>query len=178
MIITEGMDGTGKSTLIRSLSRDLNIPVHDKASTSLGGPVDNIYDWAKQDIESWGTQPLSIYDRHPMISEMIYGPIARGSLDKRFLEPEASTLLKTMYEKSVIVLCAPPWHLVNKNLNQEPQPNWVWANAEALYEEYAHLLATIPLSANLVVYDYTQTRSYERLADSIVRHFKKGSIFE
>lgn len=101
------MDGTGKSHLVRELANVLNIPVHPRAATSKGGPVQNLWDWAVHDVDTWHQQPFSVYDRHPLISEYVYGPICRKSMDSRFHTVEARALIKRVAFGSVIVFCDP-----------------------------------------------------------------------
>jgi hypothetical protein len=72
-IIVEGMDGSGKDTLIKSLIVAFpDHTPHERASTSVGGPVANLADWVVNDVTTMREQPPSIYNRHPLISEPIY----------------------------------------------------------------------------------------------------------
>lgn len=78
-IIVEGMDGSGKDWLIRDLM-DLTMGefvIHERASTSLGGPVARVDQWVLDDLGKMESQPASIYNRHPLISEPIYAPIRK-----------------------------------------------------------------------------------------------------
>lgn len=74
MIIIEGPDGAGKSTLIRSLRlADPTLKLAPRSCTSLAGPLsgDALITWLKK----YGAMDGYIYDRHPCISGPVYDAI-------------------------------------------------------------------------------------------------------
>src|SRR5690606_261228 len=85
LIIVEGMDGSGKTTLAQQLSCWMgDVPI--KRFVTSGGPTN--YDLlvrktkaALTDLHDQVIQnqrPVVIYDRFPLISEAVYGSILRG----------------------------------------------------------------------------------------------------
>lgn len=78
MIIIEGPDGAGKSTLIRRMRKQ-----RDFITVALGGPVKDVLTMNRAvltlDALSVTSYLPIVCDRHPIISEPIYGPILRGS---------------------------------------------------------------------------------------------------
>lgn len=163
-LIIEGPDGSGKSTLIKQLVEDYDLELHARASDSVDGPVPDIYDWAKHDATTWaGMTTQNIYDRHPLISELIYGPLCRGKIDGRFLQTEGAKLIKQMYSDTVMIVCLPDLDVVKANLSSAGQMAGVNDNIEAIYEEYKMMFATVPLWAELILHDYTRPDAYQRL---------------
>lgn len=76
MIVLEGPDGAGKSTLAKQLSAALNVPIHHS-----GGPPKSemeIIERQKAMIDNLRNKELMIYDRVPCISDPIYGKYIRG----------------------------------------------------------------------------------------------------
>jgi hypothetical protein len=145
MIILEGPDGAGKSTLLDQLIDAFpSIESHERASTSVGGPVDNIFDWALADVETWNMQPLSFYDRHPLVSEPIYGNLLRGGVDERFGQPEGQQLYNKLHNRALIVYCLPQVSTVVKNVrkNVKDQMSGVSDQIHSIYLAYQHRLIT------------------------------------
>lgn len=170
MIILEGPDGAGKSTLIQRLSEDLDLPVAKRACTSTGGPVDNLGHWAAGDVMGWGKFPISLYDRHPFISEYIYGPVIRGHIDPTMERLHPSYRWRFMAE-SLVVLCMPPLDVVKANLAAEQQMDGVTNHIELIYALYAAYGSMAPV----IRYDYTQPNSYFRLHHKLLNHLKEKS---
>lgn len=164
------MDGTGKTTLVNRLSHELNLPIHERASTSVGGPVPNVYEWALRDVAGWDNQPLALYDRHPLVSEQIYGPVVRGIIDPNF---HGDDELWTAFAKRVLVIfCDTSWDNVQSNLMQDEKSQMpgVMDNAKRLflvYRTYARVFDGIK-----VRYDYDRPSSYNAVKIAVEQHIK------
>lgn len=118
-IIVEGPDGSGKDGLIeRFASHFPTHRVHERASTSVGGPVPNLMEWITSDFLTIREGGPWIYNRHPLISEPIYAPIARGVKPQGlFDDPDwVASKLSLMAEHAVMVWCLPPWSHVRHNV--------------------------------------------------------------
>lgn len=158
-IIVEGMDGSGKDTLIYDLI-DLfpDHTLHARASTSLGGPVPNVAVWTATDVTTMPKQAPSIYNRHPLISEPIYAPVRR--VNPGLKPPWDSPAWVNAWARRaapfcVVVLCQPPFIQIRSNLLRSgPMAHMpgVVENSWALYQRYA--LLTWPMS--MIRYDYTR----------------------
>ena len=72
MIIIEGVDGSGKTTLVNELVFDYGFQVLSKPSDSLRGPTCGIDDWEHQLPDN---NRKCIADRHPAISGFIYDQV-------------------------------------------------------------------------------------------------------
>jgi hypothetical protein len=142
-IIVEGMDGSGKDTLIAELEK--LFPQHRKharASTSLGGPVADLATWTALDVRTMADQPPSIYNRHPLVSEPIYA-------DYRGVNPGLKapwtnltwvhTYRRLASQHAVMVICHPPYSVLESNLERSGASSHmpgVLANRLELYKHY------------------------------------------
>jgi hypothetical protein len=144
-IIVEGPDGAGKTTLIdRYLSHfghQASIELHPKFADSLSGPPVGLDLLVDRDIhESTGRTRGFIYDRHPLISEPIYGPICRDSLPGNFNHDWwLKRNIRTVARMSVLVLCLPPYHLAYKQAGEAGQMSGVMDNFPNIYNAYVQL---------------------------------------
>jgi hypothetical protein len=173
MIIVEGPDGAGKSYLVKQLSHDLVIPQHERAVRDRLGPHDpegtSLWQWAYHDVTTWAAQPMSLYDRHPLVSEYIYGPIVRGQSAPGFNHPSAHGLRRLMEQRCLLVLCLPPHDTYVENLRKEEQMEGVDEHALQLYGLYEALISS--WGGWRVVYDYTELPSqYEHVRMSARLH--------
>lgn len=163
MIVVEGVDGSGKSSLVARLCHDLQIPLHARASDSVEGPVKNLWRWAWDDVIHWEDQELSIYDRHPLVSEYIYGPITRGSMDPMFVGVESQSLYRVFRENCIIIFCDPDLEDIGRNVIKQPQMNGVLNNFNQLYwayRAYFHLYSGFQIR-----WDYNETDYASLLAN-------------
>lgn len=138
-VIVEGPDGGGKSRLIERLTEALGLEVGPRASNSTGGPVMNLREWTADNLTRWMTDTTAnIYDRYPIISEPIYGPIVRGGCRPGFTPPWVSTCRLMMYPRCVVVWCLPPMEVVGTNVRDtaECQMPGVVRNISAIYRGY------------------------------------------
>lgn len=165
-IIVEGMDGSGKDTLISEL---LNLfpghRPHTRASTSLGGPVDDLAMWTAMDVRTMGDQAPSIYNRHPLISEPIYAPLR--TINPGLRPPWDNSLWQLRYRREasrhvVLVVCHPPYYITSENLDKGEHMPGVSENRLTLYTNYATLMWPGPV----IRYDYTVSKP-DVLADLI-----------
>lgn len=139
MIIVEGPDGGGKSTLIKRINRRFGIPVATRSSTSLGGPVDDLCGWVDNDLLNWGSKPIHIYDRYPLISEPIYGSIIRGGYHEKMTQGWMRARLNTFRSMSVVIWCLPPMDVVCKNVDDTPQMDGVKSGITTIWHLYANM---------------------------------------
>lgn len=161
MIIIEGPDGAGKSWLVKQLSNELGIPQHERAVRDRLGPHDvegtTLWDWAVRDVASWETSDVFLYDRHPLVSEYIYGPVTRGRMAPGFTHPSAQGVRQQIEQQCLLIVCLPPLEVVLENIQKEEQMEGVQENATILYGLYEALLASWP--GWPVRYDYTRPSS-------------------
>lgn len=156
MIIVEGMDGTGKSNLVRRIHTELGLPIHERASDSISGPVSDLFDWAERDVKDV-VQPFAVYDRHPLVSEFIYGPICRGTIDDRFFSPNGRMLSRSFRSQNLVIFCDPGLDVIAQNVERAAQMKGVDENIDALYWTYrsiAHHWSGRGISWNYLTSDW------------------------
>lgn len=179
-IIVEGPDGSGKDTLIRDLL--VLFPdhtLHARASTSLGGPVSDLARWVSRDVNTMDIQHPSIYNRHPLISELVYHRYRQGD-QAGYRSAEwthaawRNAMRKHASKHAIVVFCQPPAHVVRKTVNQQGRDAHmpgVYDNILDIYTDYAtHLWPGISIR-----YDYTKD-TVPDLIKKICRAFHQGRV--
>lgn len=165
MVIVEGPDGGGKTTLVDRLSRALGVEVHERACTSSDGPVPELCRWVERDLSG---PSGGLYDRHPLISETIYGPIIRGHMvedfgSRRWLR---DAMVQFRRKDPFIIFCLPAWETVSSNILKTHEPTTshlrgVLMHGQALYESY---VLRWSLEPDAWLWDYTAPDSDRDLA--------------
>jgi hypothetical protein len=157
-VIIEGPDGAGKSTLVSDVLSQLGFRQAPRASSSLGGPVANLAAWTVDDINAMtGRWESHVYDRHPVISEPVYGPVVRGLARPGFDSvPWLQTRRLAMYGRTRVVWCMPPMVEVVRNVraSMDNQMDGVVAGIEQIYHAYE--IAAKRWGGMAIRYDYTQ----------------------
>ncbi len=161
MIIVEGFDNSGKSTLVKKLSKDLKLLVMN--NQRLPKSAVDVQDYLSLCGSINHRYPL-ILDRLSVISEPIYGPICR---DQSILTPLilAHMRAQLLELNPAIVYCRPPTPAI---LNfEEEQMEGVVDKAMTLIAAYDfHMSQLDELGFNVVVYDW-QSTGYEDFRDFV-----------
>lgn len=154
MLIVEGPDGAGKTTLIQRLSDELGWPVSEKVVDSQTNAMVDLEAWVDENLRR-GFQ-RTIFDRHRLISEPIYGPILRGRPRGAFSDlvwlQKRQWLLRAV--NPILVWCLPPFEVVRNNIVEDPDNERVAPHIEEIYWLYFHA-ATQWRANRSVFYDYT-----------------------
>lgn len=136
MIIFEGPDGAGKTTLINQISSKLGIPIAPRVVSKEAKAMFNLMEWVDNNLDE-GFQRM-IFDRHRLISETIYGPILRpeaeGGFDRMaWLAPR----MKRLYElEPIIIYCLPTRAAVRGNVMHDDDNEVVRSRINSLYSAY------------------------------------------
>lgn len=154
IIIVEGVDLAGKTTLINRLSKDLNATV-----------IKNRLPTGREDVTAWVRlvqtveDGFVICDRSPAISDPIYAPIARRALPI-VTQSEGLSILQSLRSnhKLHVIHCDPGYAAILNNLKLDPvQPGWVTNNLTKLYRAYQEYpWGELPT----YIYDYQLKDSY------------------
>lgn len=171
-VIVEGPDGSGKTSLIEKLRQNIpHLTHHLKASTSQGGPIPDLAQWTVTDVQTMASQAPSIYDRHPLISEPIYGSLLRTEQDSKFFNADWISLnLQRASQNSLLLLCMPRFYSIEKNVraSQDNQMGGVVENIETIVHLYNMFYELRVWPGVLATYDYEQEQADLRII-SLVR---------
>src|SRR4051812_422488 len=141
MLIVEGPDGSGKSTLVKRLHRDLGLPIAKKVVSSDTKPKVDLAKWTEESI-SRGFQ-FTIFDRYRLISEPIYGPILRNRQNPSFIDLGwlSDQMWRFYASHPIVIYCLPPLSTVLENVSRASTNNAAVAGrgiTEALYASYVN----------------------------------------
>lgn len=179
MIIVEGPDGAGKSTLIKKL-----MPVVSQywggqwtlAPRAVSQETEALVDLKKwtDDNLSQGFQ-LQIFDRHRLLSDPIYRvvlgkPFESSLYSLPWLSEAWDTLLTDV--QPYIIYCLPPLDVVRENLKNDKDNLAVVDHIDQIYMGYVSQLATLnAMYDSVYVFDYTEPNAFNKLLDTLGADF-------
>jgi hypothetical protein len=138
MLIVEGPDGSGKTTLVKALAEALDWPGGRAGwSTPRPTPLTDLRVWTEDNVAS-GWQEM-IFDRHRLLSEPVYGPILKTSSNRGELYDPTwqSRMYHLLFEtEPLVVYCLPPLEEVLSNLDGDEKNQVVFGHADAIYRAY------------------------------------------
>ena len=177
MIILEGPDGAGKTTLLDDLLRRFpELEKGPRASDSIAGPVADLSGYVDTTLAYWLSTPKPaclIYDRFPLISEPIYGPITRDKLPIEFTRKWMASRMRHFKALSLVVFVQPPLKLVREALKVVPgQMVGVAEHINGIWHAYNALAASYS-GGNAITYDRTGTGSYDEIILRCYQHIQK-----
>ena len=160
IIILEGPDGAGKSTLVESFRRNSNRYFWTLRSSGPPASVRQLLE-----VLGWATHKPSdidiLFDRHPSISESIYGPILR---DVNLLKDYPQDLW--LLHSNAIVYCRPPFDVIEHNVKHTPQLSGVQGCLMQIVRMYDVLMESLSDSNRIIHYDYTKHRVEDIIAQA------------
>lgn len=180
MIVVEGLDATGKTTLVKHLSEKFpDLVVHH----SIGNKHDvkQIHDQAISSIMT--DTPFDLWDRARFISEYVYNPILQNR-PTAFDMPEWLSMLARWVEKpQLVIFCQRPLHKVREVLHNEEQLEGVEDNITKLYQAYAlfmrmilFLFSVSPADSGIVWYDYEFPGDLGRVEIVVDEYLRRCSV--
>ena len=158
MLIVEGPDGAGKTTLIKKLQEHWGLEVSPRVVSKDAEAMTDLKHWTEDNVM---TAPHNlIFDRHRLISEPIYGSILRSEQQPGFGDVQWMTAMMGQFYASdpLIIYCLPPLEVVKANIEGDEDNTVVKNHIDAIYTAYtarAALDATLS-PRSTVIYDYTQ----------------------
>lgn len=147
MIIIEGMDNSGKTTLCNHLKDRLDIPIY-KGQIPKGRQGMIQFQMSAMYIN----QPM-IYDRMRVVSEMVYGPIIRN--ENMFAKDGWFYINLLLKIRPLIIYCRPKDEYIYKFGSRE-QMEGVIDNSQKLLERYDQIMSGMVKLAErpILVYDW------------------------
>lgn len=181
MVIVEGPDGAGKSTLCKKLLEDFHgelgsswyntIPIREKLS---GGRI--VARVANAIAVDWSWRGMSqevLYDRL-FFSELVYGPVLRGSC--AFTRSQAHEVVETLWGMKVpVIYCRSDVPTMRKNIRKKPQLEGVPEQFDQIVKEYDFLLGKGYWDeVHPVVYDYNyqEPSTYDTIHTMVTAHLE------
>lgn len=141
MLIIEGPDGAGKSTLIRSLRLAYpTLKPAPRACTSLAGPLsgDDLIFWLKK----YGAMDGYIYDRHPCISGPVYDAVYADPPEERTWTWIQGKFYE-LRERATVIYCRPPRREIIRAVNESAQMGGVDRNIHRIVDTYDAIMASM-----------------------------------
>lgn len=136
MLILEGPDGSGKTTLGEFMSKELKWPVAPKVVLSNTEAMVNLQRWTEENTAR-GFQ-RTIFDRHRLISDPIYRfaldkPRSPGLYDYHWLNVQMEKFVKA---EPIIVYCLPPLREVKFSVEHDTANMRVAPYISKIYDMY------------------------------------------
>lgn len=177
MLIVEGPDGAGKTTLIEGLKERYGFEVAPRVVSKEAVPMIDVQQWVEENLQK-GFQDI-IFDRHRLISQPIYGPIM-GRTDPGFddLVWLYDVMNRFYRTPKMTIYCMPPKSVVLKNIENDDDNKAIADKISYIYDAYAAHVAThwsrpFHSGDTMEVWDYT-TDGREadplRTFDGAIRH--------
>lgn len=168
MIIIEGMDNSGKSRLAAHLAEKFGLRIIKRS-----GPPKDREAFILETLEFLILNPEVIYDRHPLISEEVYGPILRNV--NVFNRPGVSWedfLNSLLRLDPLIIYCRPPDEKILCFGDRDQMPAVV-ENARRLIDAYDRVMGWIRHEGTLfVVHDFTRLTADIPTEDAVAAYLK------
>ena len=152
IIIVEGPDGSGKTTLVDYLADPLDAHTNH-CGVPVGHPMIEYVDVAMMGLRTGKTL---IVDRFHL-GEQVYGPIMRGG---DMLGLKGRLVLEGMLSlvfQPLVVLCLPPYHVCLENWQANHADEYVKQQTKFydVWNAFSQVSTTLPIYQ----YDYTETTS-------------------
>lgn len=167
MIIVEGPDGAGKTTLIRQMCAEFDIEVAPRVVGKDTKDLVDLQQWVEDNLNE-GFQ-WKIFDRYRLISEFCYGPTLRPVQRPGFTNRAwVWNSLRRLYQevRPVIIYCLPKLEVIKENLRDDPDNEVVRDHIEQIYAAYVERAAldSLLIPGRVVIWDYTLDDLVERRA--------------
>ncbi len=176
MILVEGPDNSGKSTLVDQLALEFNLFKCDRPHGPPKTP-EELYNRA-MDVQNFYKSKMFIMDRNPIIGETIYGPILRGrnmwdEVTNR-LDCEAELFAKLLSGTVFLIYCRPPLErlldLSTHKVKDYDTPTHLEAlskNKSKIVEAYDKFMSKWAT----YTYDYTQNLALKNLVTVLRKEY-------
>ena len=169
-IIVEGMDNTGKTTLIQRIIREY-ARGYSLSRVSLGPncPDREQIDWLINNMKFVQANPqeLVIYDRFLPICDTVYGNVLRGGSLWSIDNPQLK-MIKDSYNP-LIIYCRPHIDVITGFSDGRDQMEGVEENAIKLVEAYDRMISDLKAKYgyDILVYDFNFIEDHKRIEEAV-----------
>lgn len=166
LIVVEGPDASGKTTLLRKLKQEANEQFFILSRARPPASLEEIYRtliW----VSLRNPKMLLMMDRHPFISESVYGPLLRKEsiITRDF--PKLSFQIPVLQKIDLIIYCRPPVSTIVKNIYKNDQLEGVVEGIGHIVSHYDGLMKQYAENdLNVLHYNYLK-QSREEIWTSI-----------
>lgn len=170
MIVIEGCDGTGKTTLVNQLSDELGLRVGLRGTPNR----DELYKVTREDtyralagaVE--GYYPPLLWDRLGPFSDPIYTRVDIGGRECAFKVEEMRHCIEVMKAIRVpIIICSVPLETARENAMMGHQMQGVGDHFDLIWDLYERFKDVAVLEFGATVYNYTMPGSYDKVKEHI-----------
>lgn len=164
MIIVEGPDGAGKTTLVDHLSHHHQIPVNDRVVGQDTKPlIPDMKHWVELNLRAGPV--WKIFDRHRLISEPIYQACMGREAQDGFNDINWMTarMLELTQIRPFIVYCLPPIDVVQNTLEDDMANKSVVDFTHLIYPAYVAKAAGDIARGQAVRFDWTTDSEFTRV---------------
>lgn len=162
MILVEGMDNTGKTTLCKKLYDEFHLPGVRRSGPA---PKEEMVNRVQELIMS---TEMVVHDRCPVFSEPVYGSILRGG--SIFGSKSWEYIWLLLWKNPLIIYCRPPIERIFDFGNREQMEGVIDQKTKLLsrYDELMNVVhIMMPNDENFLVYDWTEEGELEHLMQHV-----------
>lgn len=171
VIILEGPDGGGKTTLLNNLLEKTKLKQGRKGVSPSGySLVGDMKNYVEKNLVA-GFQPKKVFDRFSLISGPIYGQFNNMAPPNEIYLNRAwhchmEALLMSM--RPIIIYCLPPLPVIRTNLLRDAESSQVVGeNIEGIYMAYQSRMARDFAVGLAMIWDYTVEKDANFLISQI-----------
>ncbi len=168
LIILEGADGSGKTSLANRIRKDVQeymLFLRSNGAPHHVGQLADVIGW----VAAIPYVIPVIQDRNPVISEYIYGPIIRGKC-MHGLDFEQ---MEQMFRKSMIIYCRPSYSALAAGMRQEVQMEGVALNHKEIVRAYDEFMGQLR-ETDIPVRTYDFTGPSALILDAVRSFIQRG----
>ncbi|MDE2098834.1 MAG: hypothetical protein KGL39_16395 [Patescibacteria group bacterium] len=169
MIIVEGMDNTGKTSLTQYLGHRYGLPViHSEGPR---GVIES-FKWVESAMNLHKNN--IIYDRFPLVSEEVYGVVLRNY--SVFDNPPGEELRHRLVgAKPILIFCRPPLDVMGR-FGEREQMEGVIENSIQLSQRYEEVIFGEFSEIDPISFDYSSDPDYTNLITNFELRLVKGGF--
>lgn len=170
MIIIEGPDGAGKTTLKEEILKRYPTMIEGPRGTEDRSllytvTVPDTYHAMEMALHARSVVPVHVWDRL-FFSEEVYSYIT--GRPNQFSPGQGEWITRLLEAMECpIILCLPPWEEVKENAKVHEQMTGVKENLREIYQDYAMMYHRMPNQT--IIYDYTDTNPDAVSLDQVFR---------